>query len=68
MNKTISFKTTDGDAEEITSFSKKEFDSFKHNLKLRTSIKSDRILYFVEENSKIDIYKVFKGDYFEEIL
>ena len=61
----VSFKTTDGDGEEITTFSKDFFIANMGSLQLRESIKSDRILYFVESNAILASYKVFKGDYFE---
>lgn len=61
----VSFKTSEG--EEIAVFDNNYFMENKYKLNLRESTKTDRILFFVNENSKFGDYKVFKGDYFELI-
>ena len=56
-------KTIDG--EEVMEFSKEGFDEVLETLRYREIKKSDRTLYFVNDNAHISGINFYKDDYFE---
>jgi hypothetical protein len=56
-------KTIDGD--EVNEYSKDEFEDMLSSMKVRKVKKSDRTLYFVKDNIKLNGIKLYRDDYFE---
>lgn len=57
------FRTIDG--EEVRMYSKPEFETILLNIKTKKSMKNNRLLYTIEETTKINGLQLFKDDYFE---
>jgi len=56
-------KTIDG--QEVMEYTKEAFEKVLETLRYRESKKSDRVLYFVTDNTHINGINFFKEDYFE---
>lgn len=56
-------KTIDG--EEVIEYSKEKFEKVLETLRYREIKKSDRVLYFVNDNAHISGINFYKDDYFE---
>jgi hypothetical protein len=66
MGKSVAYaylKTIDG--EEVMEYSKEQFDNLLKTIKFRTIEKSDRTLYFIADNVKLNGVNYYKDDYFE---
>lgn len=59
------YKTIDG--EEVREYTKENFEKVIASIKYRVAQKSDRTLYFVTDNAKVNGINFYKDDYLEVI-
>jgi len=57
------YKTIDG--EEVREYTKENFEIVLENVQYRIAEKSDRTLYFITDNAKVNGIKFYKDDYLE---